>query len=199
MNWRIRNDANSSGLTWMTVTRSGIASIGVAFNAGVVQSSASPLASATTQVFTGLANKKTTLSTAASASLTADASLTVTCNETGWYDVVAYLPFYEATSGAGGFQFDFNGGSATIANPVLSVTGYSTAAFTNAAITSISTATSIATVSTSSTAPSWALVKGTVQVTGTGTVAIRWAQASILAIDPTTLAAGASIILTKIG
>lgn len=157
------------------------------------------LAPATTQVFTGLANKKTALSTAASAVLTSDAALTVTCNETGWYDVEAFLVFYEATLGSGGFQFDFNAGSATIANPVFGVNGFVTAAVANAAITSISTATGFGTVGTSSAAPSWVRVKGTIQVTVAGTFGIRWAQNTILASDPTTLVAGSSIVLTKHG
>lgn len=166
---------------------------------GALTLKTSPLISTVTQVHSGLANFKSTLSTSANATLTADAALTVTCNETGWYDVEAFLNFYEATAGTGGFQFDFNGGAATIANPVFAVYGFSTAAFSNAAITSISTATGIGTVGTSSATPSWVRVKGAIQVTAAGTFGIRWAQNTILAIDPTTLAAGSSIILTKIG
>lgn len=172
---------------------------GTLATSGAWQIPISPLTSATTQMMTGLANFKSSLSTSANATLTADAALTVTCNETGWYDVEAYLVFFEATSGAGGFQFDFNAGGGTIANASFAVNGFSTAAFSNAAVTSISTATSIATIVTSSSAPSWCRVKGTIQVTVAGTFGIRWAQASILAIDPTTLTAGSKIVLTKIG
>lgn len=199
MHWRVVNDAVSLAPDWFSAARTGIASVIVTFGLGSLAVPKSPLASATTQVFTGLANFKSALSTAASAVLTTDAALTVTCNETGWYDVDAYLVFYEATSGTGGFQFDFNGGGATVANPSFAVNGFSTAAFSNAATTSISTATGIGTVGTSSAAPSWARVKGTIQVTVVGTFAIRWAQNTILAIDPTTLAAGSKIVLTKIG
>jgi hypothetical protein len=168
-------------------------------SAGLWQIPKSPMASATTQMMTGLANFKASLSTSANATLTADAALTVTCNETGWYDVNAYLVFFEATAGTGGFQFDFNAGGATIANPSFAVNGFSTAAFSNSAITSISTATGIGTIGTASATPSWVKVQGTIQVTGTGSFGIRWAQNTILAIDPTTLAAGSKIILTKIG
>jgi hypothetical protein len=157
-----------------------------------------PLISTGLQSALALANFKSALSTSIVATLATDASLTVTC-PVGWYDVEAFLVFFEATLGTGGFQFDFNGGTAVIANPAFAVNGFSTAAFSNAATTSISTATSIATVGTSSTAPSWVRVKGTIHVTTAGTFAVRWAQASLLAADPTTLAAGSHIILTNIG
>jgi hypothetical protein len=164
-------------------------------NANLTLNAAGQITAAANQA---LANFKSVLSTSIVATLAADASLTVTC-PVGWYDVEAYLVFFEATLGTGGFQFDFNGGTAVIASPSFAVNGFSTAAFSNAATTSISTATAIATVGTSSTAPSWVRVKGTIQVTTAGTFAIRWAQASLLAADPTTLAAGSKIVLTKIG
>lgn len=156
----------------------------------------SPLAATVTQAHTGLANFKVTLSTANSTALTADAALTVTCNETGWYDIDVFVPCYESTSGAGGFQFDLNGGTATIANFVAAPIA-STAL--QPGITSIATAVTLASVSTNSAAPSWISLVGTLQVTVAGTIAVRWAQAALLAIDPTTLMAGARIVLTKIG
>lgn len=163
---------------------------------GTVKAAASPLAAAVTQVMTGLANFKSALSTSANATLTTDAALTVTVNEVGWYAIKVFLPCFEATSGAGGFQFDLNGGSATIVAIVAAVPSWATIANS---ITSIATAVSFGTINTSSTTPFWVMVDGTLHVTVAGTIAVRWAQASILAIDPTTLMAGASIVLTKIG
>lgn len=179
---------NGAGTTGMTVNANG--------SLGAISC---PLTSAATRVSTGLANFKSALSTSSSNALAADAALTVTCNETGWYDVEAFLVFFEATLGTGGFQFDFNAGGSTIANSVFAVNGFVTASIANAAITSISTATGFGTVVTSSAAPSWVRVKGTIQVTGTGTFGIRWAQNTTLGADPTTLTAGSSITLTKIG
>jgi hypothetical protein len=162
----------------------------------------SPLLSTATTVQTGLANFKATATISTSTALTADTSLTVTCNETGWYDMNTYLSFYESTVGTGGFQFDFAGGSAVFSTVGfnLGVNGFAgVAAFANAAILTSATATSIATITTSATAPNWAQVQGTVNVTTAGTVAVRWAQASLLAADATNLTTGSHIILTKIG
>jgi hypothetical protein len=161
----------------------------------------SPLLSTQTQVQTGLANFKATSTISTGTALTADASLTVTCNETGWYDANVYLSFVEATLGTGGFQFDFAGGSAVFGTGTfnIGVSGFSTVAVTNAAITSSATATSFATITTSTAAPSWVKARGNFQVITTGTVAIRWAQASALSADATSLNTGSHIILTKIG
>lgn len=158
----------------------------------------SPLSSTITQAATGLANKKTADTTSANATLTADAALTVTCNETGYYKIEVFLGFYEATLGTGGFQFDLNAGSATVGGIMLGLDGFSTAALANAAVTSITTATASATVATSSSAPSWYFASGTVQITGTGTFGVRWAQNTISA-NVTTLKALSYITLTKIG
>jgi Collagen triple helix repeat (20 copies) len=159
----------------------------------------SPLLSTITRAFTGLANFLSAATTRNSVTLSAEAGLTVTCNETGWYAVDCFLEFFEATAGTGGIQWDFNAGSATIANPSFAVNGFSTAAFSNAGITSISTATGIATIGTAVGTPSWAKVSGTIQVTATGTFGVRWAQNTLLAVDPTSMAIGSRIILTKIG
>jgi hypothetical protein len=187
-NFAILNNAFSASLVLVT-------------DAGLVSIPTSPLASALTQAFTGLANFKATATISTSNALTADASLTVTCNETGWYDANVYLSFVEATLGTGGFQFDFAGGSAVFGTGTfnIGVSGFSTVAVTNAAITSSATATSFATITTSTAAPSWAKARGNFQVVTTGTVAIRWAQASALSADATSLNTGSHIILTKIG
>jgi len=157
-----------------------------------------PASSTQTQALTGIANKKTSDSTSGSATLTADAALTVTCNETGYYKVEVFLSFYEATLGTGGFQFDLNAGTATIGSILFGSDGFTTAAIANSAAVSASTATQYASVATSSSAPSWTYVSGTVQITVAGTFGMRWAQNTISA-NVTTLKALSYIMLTKIG
>jgi len=131
--------------------------------------------------------------------LTADAALTVTLNETGLYEFELFLPFYEAVVSTGGFQFDLNGGTATVSDIVYGITGFVTAVFGAAAVTALNTATGAATVSGSAAAPSWFLAKGSMDINGTGTVIPRWAQNSSLGADPTTLKQGAYLKFTKIG
>jgi hypothetical protein len=158
----------------------------------------SPLVATVTQAVTGLANKKTGDTTSGNATLTADAALTVTVNETGYYKVDVFLGFYEAVLGTGGFQFDLNAGSATVGGILLGLDGFATAALANAAITSITTVTAAATVATAAAAPSWYFATGSMQITGTGTFGVRWAQNTISA-NLTTLKALSYITLTKIG
>lgn len=151
-----------------------------------------------TGVFTGVGAYKTADTTANSASLAADSDLTLTINEAGHYRIEIELSFYEATLGSGGFQFDLNSGTATLGSFFLNVIGFGTALFGNAGITAVATATGIGTVVTSSTAPSWLKAVGYVNVTVAGTLAIRWAQNTLLAIDPTTLKKGSSFLLKKL-
>lgn len=176
----------------------GFLGTGAATFGGLVKASSSPLAKATTQVFTGVGGYRTADTTANSATLAADTDLTLTVNETGHYRIDIELSFYEATLGSGGFQFDLNSGTATIGSFFLDVIGFGTALFGNAGITSVATATGIGTVVTSSTAPSWIKATGYVNISGAGTIAIRWAQNTLLAIDPTTLKKGSSFTLTKL-
>jgi hypothetical protein len=164
---------------------------------GNVAVAASPLSKSVTQVYTGVAGYRTADATANSATLTADTDLTLTFNETGHYKIEIELSFYEATLGSGGFQFDLNSGTATLGTFWLNVSGYGTALFGNAGITSAATATGVGTVVTSSTAPSWIKATGYVNVTVAGTLAIRWAQNTLLAIDPTTLKKGSSFLAKK--
>lgn len=167
--------------------------------AGAIQAPASPLVSTATQAMTGLANFKASTTTVANNTLVADASLTVTVNEVGWYRVDALLYVFEATSGAGGVQFDINGGTAVLANGLYTSTGISNgAAYANSA-RAFTVASNLTPCTTSSTTPDWSLITGMVHVTTAGTVAIRWAQGTTLGIDPTSAAAGSAIILTKIG
>jgi hypothetical protein len=165
---------------------------------GIIALPASPLSSTQTQAFTGLSNKKTSDSTSGSATLTADAALTVTCNETGYYQIEIFLAFYEAVLGTGGFQFDLNAGSATLGAILFGSDGFTTAAIANSAATSAATATQYNTVATSSSAPSWTYLTGAVQVTAAGTFGVRWAQNTV-SVNLTTLKALSYITLTKIG
>lgn len=156
------------------------------------------LSKSATNVYTGVGAYRTADTTANSATLAADSDLTLTFNETGHYKISIELSFYEATAGTGGFQFDLNSGTATIGSFFLDVIGFGTALFGNAGITSVATATGVGTVVTSSAAPSWIKATGYVNISGTGTLAIRWAQNTLLAIDPTTLKKGSSFIATKL-
>lgn len=165
---------------------------------GAWQIPTSPLSATVTQMFTGVCAYKTSDTTSASNALTADAALTLTINETGKYAIEIWLPFFEATVGTGGFQFDLGSGTAVVANLVMGVDGFSTASVINAGVTSTTTATSAASIATSSTAPSWFLAKGSLSITTVGTLAIRWAQASTLGADPTTLKTGAYFKATKV-
>jgi hypothetical protein len=168
---------------------------------GALQSPSTPVSAALTTVFTGLAAFKATPTTSSSSALATDASLTITFNELGWYVVEIWLPFYEATSGLGGFQANFlNGGTAGFANLSYSVEGFGTSAIALASgQTSSAVAFSATAAGTASATPSWFRAKGIVQVTSTGTAGVQWAQASTLGVDPTTLMAGAYVIATKIG
>lgn len=159
----------------------------------------SVLAPNITRVITGLVGLKPTTTTSIVATVATEGSMLLTVNEIGWYDVDAYLSFFEATAGTGGFKFDFGAGTATVANPNFAVNGFSTAAFSNAAVTSLTTATGIATIGTASGTPSWVKVKGIIQVTVVGTFGLRWSQNTLLAVDPTSLLLGSHLILTKIG
>lgn len=166
---------------------------------GPVSLIGSPLIKTATRAVTAVSGVKLSNSQSTSSTLAADIDLTLTFNETGTYALDGYLSFYETTLGTGGFQFDFNSGSATLGAINFGVDGYVTAAVGNAAVTSISTATSFGTVVTSSSAPSWLRITGYLTITGVGTFALRWAQASTLALDPTNLLAGSRLMATKIG
>lgn len=96
----------------------------------------------------------------------------------GTYNLTAFLAFYEATLGTGGFQFDFGQGTATVASILFSADGYGTAVLAAAAATSATTAQQVAAVTTSSSGPSWALANGEVTFSTAGTFGVRWAQVS---------------------
>jgi hypothetical protein len=162
--------------------------------------SGNPLTSTVTRAVTGLVGLKASPSTAANSTPATDAALTLTFNETGWYEFEIFLAFFEATSGAGGFQFNVNGGgSGGSANYRYTVEGFSTTALALIAGQTGNAAFSQAAISTSSTSPSWYRAKGVFQVTVAGTFGVQWAQASTLGVDPTTLMAGSFYEAIKIG
>lgn len=170
---------------------------------GLIAAPSSPLSATATQVTTALAAFKPTDTTSATNTLTADAALTLTFNETGWYVVDMFLMIFEATSGAGGFQANFlNSGTAgfSTANTQWQFDGFATADIPTTALKQASSAVAAyATVSTTRSGASWMRIKGIVQVISAGTAAVQWAQNSLLAIDPTTLMAGSYVMATKIG
>ena len=199
---------NNSSSVNVVLTANGSTSINAAFNlntnssyafSGTMTSNANPVQNVLTTVFTGVENHKPTSTTAANNSLTNDSNLIVTLNETGIYDIDAFLAFYESGTSTGGFQFDFGAGVASANSFVAGITGYSTAANTFAAITSITATTNMATVSGSSSAPSWVRIVGQIKANSTGTFGIRWAQNTTLAPNPTTLLQGSYIKLVKVG
>lgn len=163
-----------------------------------IAASGNPLSATVTRAQTGLAGFRATDATSTNATLTADASLTLTFNETGSYTFEIWLPFWEAALGTGGFQFDLNSGTATVGTIVYGVEGFSTASVINAGVTSVATATAAGSIATSSSAPSWFLSKGYLKITVAGTLAVRWAQNAISA-NATTLMTGAYFTVTKIG
>jgi hypothetical protein len=168
-------------------------------DAGALNLPTGPASATITNALTGVAAFKPSDTTATSNALAADATLSLTFNEIGKYAFELWLPFYEATVGTGGFQFDLSSGSATVGAIVYGVDGFSTASIINAGVTSVATATSAATISTSASAPSWFFANGWFSITVAGTLVPRWAQASTLLADPTTLKAGAYFTATKIG
>jgi hypothetical protein len=192
---RAINDAANSAVNWLTVTRNATTSIAsILFGTCPVQAPGSPLVPAATQVVTGVASKVTTAQTFTSnTALTACPGLSVTCNETGVYTFEVYLSVFEATTGTGGFKFDLGSSTATITN-----LSYNFTTTITSGVTSTTTASSVATVGTSSAAPSTIILKGTLQVTAAGTVQMRGAQ-NTTSVNTTTLQVGSYIKLTKIG
>lgn len=166
--------------------------------AGVFSWNSGALSATLTQVVTGLAGFRTSDNTATNNTLTADALLTLTFNETGHYAIEAWLAFWETTTGTGGFQFDFNSGTSTVGGMNVGVEGWSTAAVTFVGATAVGTATAMATITTVVGSPSWMKVQGWMNITVAGTRAIRWAQNTSSA-NATTLLKGSYFMATKIG
>lgn len=166
---------------------------------GAIGAVASPLSAIATQVYTGVASRLSAIQTfTSSTTLTGIGGLTVTVNETGWYSFECYMSVFEATSGTSGLKFDMANGSASIANFSCTISGFAAATLApGVAVTSTATVTTMAPITTSATSPSWALVKGTLQVTAAGTFGFRGAQSTSTA-NSTTLNAGSYLKLTKL-
>jgi len=147
-------------------------------------------------VFGKVSAFKTGDTTSTSTTLTNDADLQLTV-VTGTYNLEAFLAFYEAVLGTGGFQFDLAGGSATVGSILWGADGYVTAVAGNPAATAANTAQSYGTVATASTAPSWVKVQGQVTFSSGGTFILRWAQASASA-NATTFKAKSLMTLERV-
>lgn len=158
------------------------------------------LTAAVTRACTGLVAYKPSTTTASTATLTADTTLQLTFNETGLYAFEIYLAVFEATSGAGGFQCNM-GGTASVSAATFTSDSFITTspATARAAFTAVTSVTTLATVSTAVGSPSWVRLKGTFNVTATGNLALKWAQASALSADPTSLLIGSYFLAIKIG
>jgi hypothetical protein len=172
--------------------------IGEIYSSGAFALNTSPLVASQTQVMTGLVGlRNSSNNITSSTTLTADAQLQVTFNETGTYAIEGYLAFYEATLGTGGFQFDLGAGTATTGSINWAADGYITALTGNPATTSTTTAQSYSTISTSSTAPSFVNISGSVTISAVGTFGVRVAQV-VSSANATTVQANSYIMFTKI-
>lgn len=135
--------------------------------------------------------------TKANNTLANDADLQITILETGTYTFEIFLAFYQAVGGTAGFQFDLNGGAATIGSILFGTTGFSNAAVSLIGATAANTAQAFATIQTSASTPSWCAATGTVTFSAVGTFILRWAQNTTSA-NVTTLKALSSMQLTKV-
>jgi hypothetical protein len=190
--------ATITNLTVGTATLTNLNVTGPAVFNSAIAASGDPLSSSTTRVITGLASflNGTLTSTTATPAAT---PLSITFNETGWYTFEIYLPCYENTTGTGGAYFDLAASSITVGAMQWSYEGWALAAQTGAGFTTTAGAIGFASLSTNVAAPSWALAKGVINVTATGTQGIRFAQNTLLAAKSTVLLAGAYFMAAKIG
>lgn len=135
--------------------------------------------------------------TKANNTLANDADLSITITETGTYNFEVFLSFYEAVAGTNGFQFDLNGGAATIGSILWGTSGFSNATVALTGATAANTAQVFATIQTSSSAPSWCVASGQITFSSTGTFILRWAQ-NLTSANVTTLKAMSFMQLTKV-
>lgn len=183
LGFQVNNQANT--VTYLTVRGDGI-----------VIAAHSPLSPGITQVSTGLAVRlASAVSFTSNTTLAAIPTLGVTCNEAGVYAFEAYLSITEVTTGVGGFKFDLGASTATLTN--ISLTAIGSGITTGPAFTTTTTVTAMTTVATSTVAPTWVLVKGTIQVTVAGLVEFRGAQNTSSA-NATSVNIGSYMRLTKI-
>jgi hypothetical protein len=128
--------------------------------------------------------------------LAADAGMTLTFAHTGRYALSALLLVSEATASAGGFQFDFGSGTATITDIQFAVNASGNVVISAPnAFTSATSSVGMTTVATSASSPSWISVQGQVNITVAGTLALRWAQNSA-SLDVTSLQKGSYLSAT---
>jgi len=165
---------------------------------GVIASSNSPLVNVSTQTFTGVVSYLPSNTTRNTNTLSSEANLLVTLNETGTYLVEGLLSFFQANTSNGGFQYDFAGGSVGLSNIMWTSSGYANGAVVNAA-SNATTGFSYSNLTSSNASASWVSVMGTIKTSNTGTFGIRWAQATANGANPTTLQQGSTLLLTKIG
>ena len=160
----------------------------------------SALSPSQTQAVTGLAGLNPAAAPKTSnTTLAASGALTLTFNETGWYEAEIYLPVAASANGLGGFKWDIGANTAHTANIQLQVTGFSNVAIgQSAAFTSNTFSINAPAVSVSTAAPSWWLAKGSFTITAAGTLAVRWAQNTSSA-NAVSLLQGAYFKTTKIG
>jgi hypothetical protein len=185
----LASKANITSLTIPSNTLLGNNTAGSAFPSGLTYAQVLALLGRPTAFKT--ADTTITSSTA----LTADPHLVVAV-EVASYTFELFLCFYEVTSGAGGFKFDLTG-TATVSSILWAMHGFNTAVTANAGATAANTAQSIATIATSSSAPSWARVTGMVSFSASGTFALEWAQNSSSA-NGTTLKAKSFLGVRKL-
>lgn len=114
------------------------------------------------------------------------------------YRIEAMLFMYEATASAGGAQFDFGGGTATITSTAWGYDGSVNGATVSATgATSTTTAPAFPTISTSASAPDWVRIDGYVKINAAGTFRMRGAQVTPSA-DTTHFLAGSFLKLTRV-
>jgi len=168
-------------------------------NTGALQAPTSPLTNTTTQIATGMSVVMTSSGTTRSnSSLTTEANLAITINEAGVYELEGMLFFYELTSGAGGFLFDLDGGTANVTWISWGTEGYVGGPVANAAGLGLTSSFGYTSISTSATSPSWVKISGTLNSANSGTFIPRWGQ-SVTNANVTNLLQGSRIKLMKIG
>ena len=164
----------------------------------------SPSVGNPTQVYTGVENFRSIARTTTSNTLVGDPALTVTCNETGWFQVRAVLFAHQANTTTGGFKLDLQGGTSNIsantfyANFGINSTGGSATStqFFNPprAVTSTYTFTALTSGAAN---PDCFIVDGIVQILTVGTFGVRWAQNTTVGTQATSLDSASYVRLTK--
>jgi len=179
---------NTSTGNLSITTLANVATLNVATSANVaklnvlstISANASPLVNTATQVPTVISGYHTVASSViSSTALAVDNYLTLTFNETGYYEIEALMLVCGNVggNGFGGFQFDLGANTATIANLAYATMGFSNLAITTTAVTVNNTVGyTTSNVASNNTSPSWFSVKGTATITSTGTWGVRWAQ-----------------------